>query len=161
MRRFGRRFVALGEIASIRFGVKTGCDAFFMPRDITADVLGQARERPRLPQTCRRRRRRDVESGKLRIIKAGDGTVHPIEAEYLAPEVHSLMKVDRPMIRAADVDRVVLLVAEPMEQAEGEIALGLALPPLRHDGDVRLQQVEARSRARSVPPARPAIRGTT
>ena len=39
MRRFCVRFVALGEIATIRFGVKTGCDAFFMPLDITADVL--------------------------------------------------------------------------------------------------------------------------
>lgn len=29
MRRFGNRFVALGEIAGIRFGVKSGCDAFF------------------------------------------------------------------------------------------------------------------------------------
>src|SRR5205823_928377 len=34
MRRFGKRFVALGEIAAVRFGVKTGCDAFFMPRDV-------------------------------------------------------------------------------------------------------------------------------
>ena len=37
MRRFGNRFVALGEIVSIRFGVKTGCDAFFMPKDITGE----------------------------------------------------------------------------------------------------------------------------
>ncbi len=41
MRRFGGRFVPMGEIASIRFGVKTGCDAFFMPRDITADALAR------------------------------------------------------------------------------------------------------------------------
>ena len=42
MRRFGERFVALGEIADIRFGVKTGCDAFFMPKDITAERAGAA-----------------------------------------------------------------------------------------------------------------------
>ena len=60
--------------------------------------------------------RKDVESGKLRIIEAGDGSVHPIEAKYLAPEVHSLMKVDRPVVRAADLDRVVLLVGEPMDK---------------------------------------------
>ena len=42
--------------------------------------------------------------------------MHPIESTYLAPEVHSLMKVDRPIIRATDVDRVVLLVADPMSQ---------------------------------------------
>jgi hypothetical protein len=39
MRRFGRRFVPLGEIANVRFGVKTGCDAFFMPRDVTNELL--------------------------------------------------------------------------------------------------------------------------
>ena len=42
MRRFGKRFVALGEIAAIRFGVKTGCDAFFMPKDMTAEHAGRA-----------------------------------------------------------------------------------------------------------------------
>ncbi len=114
MRRFGERFVALGEIATIRFGVKTGCDAFFMPRDITADVLAAHESDREFRKHSGGAPRKDVESGKLRIIKAGDGTVHPIESEYLAPEVHSLMKVDRPIIRATDVDRVVLLVAEPM-----------------------------------------------
>ena len=59
---------------------------------------------------------KDVESGKLKIVQAGDGSVHPIEAKHLAPEVHSLMKVDRPVVRAADLDRVVLLVREPMEK---------------------------------------------
>ena len=62
------------------------------------------------------RPRKDVESGKLTIIKAGDGSVHSIESGYLAPEVHSLMKVDRPVVRAADLDRVVLLVGEPMDK---------------------------------------------
>ena len=134
MRRFGKRFVALGEIASIRFGVKTGCDAFFMPKDITANA-GRVRERPHLPPTLRRRTRKDVESGKLRIIKAGEGGVHPIEAKHLAPEVHSLMKVDRPSLRRGPGSRC--LVGERADgQAQGEIAVGLALPSIRHDGDV-------------------------
>ena len=34
MERYGNRFQPLGEIAAIRFGVKSGCDAFFMPRDV-------------------------------------------------------------------------------------------------------------------------------
>ncbi len=40
--------------------------------------------------------------------------MHPIEAKYVAPELHSLMKVERPIVRNADVDRLVLLVSEPM-----------------------------------------------
>src|SRR5208337_2990561 len=39
MERYGRGFVPLGEIATIRFGVKSGCDAFFMPRDVSAKFL--------------------------------------------------------------------------------------------------------------------------
>ena len=45
----------------------------------------------------------EVESGEVKLIEAGgDETVHPIEAEYLAPEVHSLMKVSRPVIRVGE-----------------------------------------------------------
>ena len=39
MERYGNRFVPLGEITTIRFGVKSGCDAFFMPRDVSAEFL--------------------------------------------------------------------------------------------------------------------------
>ena len=41
MERYANRFVLLGEIATIRFGVKSGCDAFFMPRDVSAEVSGK------------------------------------------------------------------------------------------------------------------------
>ncbi|MEI8194451.1 MAG: N-6 DNA methylase [Phycisphaerae bacterium] len=116
MRRYGKRFVALGEIAAIRFGVKTGCDAFFMPRDVTADMLAKYETDHAFREHCGGAPRKDVESGKLQIIEAGDGSVHPIEAKCIKPEVHSMMKVDRPVVRAADVDRVVLMVNEPMDK---------------------------------------------
>jgi hypothetical protein len=94
LERFARRFVPLGEIATIRRGITSGCDAFFMPRDISSRLL-----REFTVESAFRRRaggvpRKDVASGKIRIIQAGDGSVHPIEAEFLAPEIHSLMKVD-------------------------------------------------------------------
>ena len=116
MRRFGGRFVALGEAAAIRRGITSGCDAFFMPKDITADLLARHNSDRDFRQAASGAPRKDVESGKLRIIKAGDGSVHPVEAKYLATEVHSLMKVNRPVVRAADLDRVVLLVGEPMDK---------------------------------------------
>jgi methylase of polypeptide subunit release factors len=120
MRRFGDRFVALGEIAHIRFGVKTGCDAFFMPRDVTPEILAKYGADRLFPRHAGGAPRRDVESGKLKIIEAGDGSIHPVEARYLAPEVHSLMKVDRPAVHAGDLDRVVLLVAEPMDKLKSK-----------------------------------------
>ncbi len=116
MRRFGGQFVALGEVASIRRGITSGCDAFFMPKDITRAVLAAHEGEREFRQHAGGAPRKEVETGRLKIVEAGDGSVHPIEARYLAPELHSLMKVDRPTVRAADLDRVVLLVSEPMEK---------------------------------------------
>jgi methylase of polypeptide subunit release factors len=116
MRRFGKRFAALGEIADVRFGVKSGCDAFFMPRDITAAMLAEHQNDRRFREHTGGAPRKDVATGKVRIIEAGDGSVHPVEARYLAPELHSLMNVDRPIVRASDLDRVVLLVGEPLDK---------------------------------------------
>ena len=121
MRDYGRRFVKLGEIADIRFGIKSGCDAFFMPRDVTEEVLAEVRKG--LPWNdaglLAPAKLREVESGKVRIVRAGDNTLHPIEAEYLRPEVHSLMQVDRPVVRAADTDRVVLWVNKELKDLAG------------------------------------------
>ena len=39
MEKFGTRFVPLGEIATVRRGITSGCDAFFMPRDVTPEFL--------------------------------------------------------------------------------------------------------------------------
>jgi hypothetical protein len=109
MREFGSSFVPLGELADTRFGVKSGCDAFFMPRDITNWALGTARS----DSEFRERfgvDRAQVSRGIIKIVRAGDRSEHPIEAEYLAPEVHSLMTIERPLVCSADLDRVVLLV---------------------------------------------------
>ena len=159
----GNRFVALGEIAERPLRRQDRLRRLLHAqghhrRDACkqhAERLGDFR------RTRGRRARKDVESGKLKIVEAGDGSVHPIEAKYLAPEVHSLMKVDRPVVRAADVDRVVLLVGRAAGQTEDQVAVGLALPALWDDGNVRLQQVQAGASAASGPPVRRATRGTT
>jgi hypothetical protein len=124
MRQYGHRFVKLGEIAEIRCGIISGCDAFFMPRDATAEVLARAKggepwQDIGLMAPCPRR---EVESGRVRIVRAGDGTLHPVEAEYVRPEVQSPMQVDRPVIRAPDLDRVVLWVGKPLEELAGSYA---------------------------------------
>ncbi len=114
---YRNRFVRLGEIADVKFGIKSGCDAFFMPHDVTEEIMDQVVKG--LPWNhvgvmtpCKRK---EIESGKVRIIRAGDNTIHPIESIYLRPEVHSLMQVDRPVIRAANLDRVVLWVNQPLK----------------------------------------------
>jgi hypothetical protein len=121
MRDYGRRFVKLGEIAEVRRGITSGCDAFFMPRDVTNQVLAEVRKG--LPWNnvglLAPAKLSEVESGKVRIVRAGDNTLHPVEAQYLRPEVHSLMQVDRPVIRAAGTDRVVLWVNKELKDLTG------------------------------------------
>jgi len=145
MRRFGGRFVALGEIANIRFGVKSGCDAFFMPKDITKKMLREHQSVRAFRQYAGGAPRRTVESGKLKIIQAGDGSIHPIEAKYLAPELHSPMQINRPVVRAADLDRVVLLVSEPMHSLKTKAPW--AWRYLRYGS----QQTFASTKSRAVP----------
>ncbi|MCX5646548.1 MAG: N-6 DNA methylase [Phycisphaerae bacterium] len=116
MRRFGSRFVPLGAVATVRRGITSGCDAFFMPKDVTAEMLAKHESDRAFRQHAGGAPRKEVESRKLKIIEAGDGSVHPVEAKYLVPEVHSLMKLDRPTVHAADLDRVVLLVGESMDK---------------------------------------------
>jgi methylase of polypeptide subunit release factors len=114
MQRYGNRFVQFGEIATIRFGVKSGCDAFFMPRDVSAKFLKEYpttndwKDAP-IYSPCNRT---EVDTGKVKLIMAGNGTVHPIESKYLAPEVHSLMEVDGPTIDVASLKHLILLVAD-------------------------------------------------
>ena len=122
MERYGQRFVPLGELATIRFGVKSGCDAFFMPRDVSAEFLQKYshldwNDAP-LFTHCKRS---EVQCGKVKLIKTGSGddTVHPVESKYLVPEVHSLMNVSRPVIRARDLDRLMLFVSRPLRELKG------------------------------------------
>jgi len=113
LERFGNRFVQFAEVAAIRRGITSGCDAFFMPRDVSAKFLEEyptARDWKDAPiyAPCTRS---DVETGEVKLVEAGNGTIHPVEAKYLAPEVHSLMKVKRPVILPQHADRLVLLVS--------------------------------------------------
>ncbi len=117
MREFGGKFAALGSLCEIRRGITSGCDAFFMPRDITNEAL----ERFGGPRDFRREYgvdRAAVVDGRLKIVKAGDGSSHPIESEFLATEVHTLRKVYRPVVSTQDQDRVVLMVGKPMAKLQ-------------------------------------------
>jgi hypothetical protein len=120
MERYAKRFAPLGEIATIRFGVKSGCDAFFMPRDVSQKFLKdysnlEWNDAP-LHAHCKRA---EVESGKVRLILAGDGTVHPIEEEYLVPEIHNLMRIQTAEIRADELERWILYVNENRADLKG------------------------------------------
>ena len=119
MREFGHKFVPLGEIVEVRFGVKTGCDAFFMPHDFSDEALNQC------PADRDFKKRFGIErplvsSGKVKIVKAGDGSIHPVEAEFLAPELHSPLELDRPLVNGPSLKRLILLSSSPLPALRGK-----------------------------------------
>lgn len=118
MRKYSSGFVPLGEIADVRFGVKSGCDAFFMPHDITRSALQlHANDADFKKQYGVDRSL--VAKGEIKIIRDGNRVEHPIEARYLKPEVHTLRDFQRVEIRAVDCNRVVILVGESLSALKG------------------------------------------
>jgi len=154
MREFRSRFVRLGEVATIKRGITSGCDSFFMPRDVSAKLL---EEHPsemewRVLPLMRRCTRKEVRTGQVVIVQCGDKTLHPIEARYVRPEVHSLMEVDRPVVTREQLDRVVLWVDQNLPELRGTYAW--------HYINWGRKQTFASERSRAVPvPLRSTVAG--
>lgn len=120
MEEHGQAFVPLGEVAEIRRGITSGCDHFFYPRDHTAEALAPEPD----PKAFKDRygvTRKRVEAGKVKIVKAGDGSVWPIEAEYLEKEVHNLMVVSSPRVSESELNRFMLIVDEFPEKIKRKL----------------------------------------
>jgi type I restriction-modification system DNA methylase subunit len=99
------RLVPLSEVATVRFGFKTGVDKFFCVRDVTEQEMRRAGS----PGAFRARWGIGVgETEKLRIIRDGDGGLHLVEARYLEPEFHSLMEASRIAVTAKDARKFVI-----------------------------------------------------
>jgi len=122
MDKYGDAFVPFAELAEVRRGVTSGCDDFFFPDDHTADALSTEPHARKFKARYGVARSR-VESGKVKIVKAGDGSVCPIEAKCLKPEVHSTMEIDSLLVDPAKLRRLILLVKEPKEQLKGSFVL--------------------------------------
>src|ERR1019366_2658427 len=93
-----------------------------MPRNVSQEFLAEYSKQDwknaPLHTHCDRA---EVESGEVVLIKTGSGddTVHPIEAKFLKPEVHSPMVIQRPVVKAADIDRLILQVSAPIQSLKG------------------------------------------
>jgi methylase of polypeptide subunit release factors len=125
LERCGSRLVPLGQLAEIRFGVKSGADDFFFVRDVTEDEIAKcsAGVSEGSPQIARRFREkwgiRLRDTKRVRVVESGDRSRHLIEGEYLEPEVHSLMEIDSVEIDPAKLSRKILLVSDPPEKLRG------------------------------------------
>jgi methylase of polypeptide subunit release factors len=123
--RCGSRLVPLGQVAEIRRGVTSGVDAFFFVRDVTEDEILKCGHGlpPGSPQIAKRFKEKwgigIADTKQVRVVESGDHSRHLIEAEYLEPEVHSLMEIDSVEIDPARLSRKILLVSDPPEKLHG------------------------------------------
>ena len=122
---FGDHFAPLADVATVRFGVKSGKDCFFFPVDCSQKCLD---EHPSAMGflTAYGIPRELVSSDKVKMVRCGEGRgeIRPIEVEYLEPEVHSLMEVDGFTVAQEDCSRLILLAGSPREKLQGKYVLG-------------------------------------
>jgi type I restriction-modification system DNA methylase subunit len=110
------RFVPLGTLAEIKRGITSGCDKFFFPRDVTTEALAAHPDPQEFFDLYGLAR---ADTRKLRLIEAGNGTRHIIEAKYIEPEVHSLMEIHSIAIDPIKLRRQILLVDRPKSALKG------------------------------------------
>jgi len=117
---YGQSFVPLGQLADVRFGVKSGKDEFFFPIDCSNDCL-EARKQPDEFKEEYGVSRKIVESGEVKLVRCGDGRgeIRPIESRYLEPVVHSLMEIDGFVVSPSDCNRMILLLNKTKDQLKG------------------------------------------
>ena len=100
----------LQELATVRFGFKTGADRFFCVRDFTQQHLEVVRD----PSEFQNRwgiSRNDTR--RIRIVRDGANVEHLVERRFLVPELHSPMEVQRVIVGANDVGRMVINASVP------------------------------------------------
>jgi hypothetical protein len=120
MDRFGEKFVPLGELAEVRRGITSGKDEFFLPRDTSRQCLDKFKVFHEFQQEFGITRDM-VESGAIKLVRCGEdyGEIRPVEAEYLEPEVHSLMEVKGYTVGPEDCGRMILLVGKARSSLKG------------------------------------------
>lgn len=112
--RFEYHLVPLGQVASIKRGITSGADEFFYVRDVTDDWL---RDKPGAIKENFGIKPEDTD--RVRLVAVGDGTIHPIEAKYLLPEVHRLAEVTGYEVDSSSLPRRMVAISETMENLAG------------------------------------------
>ena len=122
--KYGEKLTPLGEVADIHRGITSGEDCFFFPKDCSAACL-ESHKNPTEFKNTYGVQRKDVESGKVKLVLCGKGRgeIRPIEAEFLEPEVHSLMEIDGFTVAPEDCSRLILLVSKKKSELKATYVL--------------------------------------
>ena len=111
----GTAWTPFGKVATIKFGLKSGCDKFFFVRDITDERLKEmGAELFTMTYGVT-----PAQTKTVRVVLAGDKSVHNIEAKYLEPIVFNLMEINAAEIDPALLKKKVLLVSADKSKLRG------------------------------------------
>lgn len=115
----GDKLVPLAQVATVRFGVKSGKDDFFFPIDVSQKKLDKHTDAIEFRDEFGVNRDQ-VESGKVKIIACGEklGEFRPLESKYLKPEVHNLKDIKGFSAKARDCRRMIFLTGCKKEQLQ-------------------------------------------
>lgn len=103
----------LGSLADVRFGIKTGANEFFYVEDVTD---GYSEKDLRLKFGLDKK-------SDLRVIIAGDGSIHQIEKEFLKPVITSPKEIRGLVVKCQDLDSKVVLIPKEKKELKGKKAL--------------------------------------
>lgn len=104
--RAGERLVLFHEIAELKRGITSGADTFFYPLDITEEELARFSKDHDFKEQHGIKR---SDTNFIRIVRAGDGSVHLIESRFLERVVFNLMEVHGVEIDLAHLERRIFL----------------------------------------------------
>jgi len=106
LERCGSKLVPLAEISHATFGLKSGCDKFFFPHDVTDVAIKKNSD----AVLFERYGLKAEDTKKLRLIRAGDGSVHVLEKKYVEPEIHGQMDITQVMVDEKLLKRRVVMI---------------------------------------------------
>jgi type I restriction-modification system DNA methylase subunit len=109
LKRGGERFVPLEQIAEVKRGITSGCDAFFYPVDITDKAVASDLSERDFRDSYGIHR---MDTDKIRIVLAGEKERHLIEEKYLEYVLHSPQEIDAIEIDISRLKHKVFLISD-------------------------------------------------
>jgi hypothetical protein len=149
-RRYRQSLVPLGEVAHVRYNVKSGADAFFYVKDVTESVVrdlddGTLKERYGI---------RPSQIGRLRVVETRDHYRTVLEDGVLKPTVFNLMRLDHIPLTPSDCERrMVVIDGSPEEVRTRGLTRALAYVKWGERQGFQ-RRPTCQQRVRTVPPYR-------
>lgn len=121
---YGTALTPFGRIADVRFGVKTGKDVFFLPKDVSDQCLSEEEDGEAFFERFLVQREK-VASQEIALVRCGDSLseIRPLERRWLEPEIHSLMEVDEYAVRENSCQRSIFLCGAKRSELGGTYAM--------------------------------------